>query len=201
MTSCYFDREIQINSANELVLTELILENTLATYDPEEVVALLSCFVFQEKTEVEPLLPPKLQEGCDVIQVINNRISGAQDHQKIASEDFRSVLKFGLTEVVYEWAKGMVRINYPSMDAVPLIKVQPFEQIASITDVPEGSIVRCITRLDETCREVRDAARVIGDARLFKKMEEAQLKIKRDSKFAQGQIHTRSNLFSSCFCY
>jgi len=202
MTLCCFDREIQINSANELVLTELILENTLATYDPEEVVALLSCFVFQEKTEVEPLLPPKLQEGRDVIQVINNRIGGAQDRQKIASEDFRSVLKFGLTEVVYEWAKGMVRINYPPMDAVPLIKVQPFEQITSITDVPEGSIVRCITRLDETCREVRDAARVIGDARLFKKMEEAQLKIKRDSEFAQGQIHTRSNLlFSSCFCY
>jgi hypothetical protein len=42
--------------------------------------------------------------------------------------------------------------------------------------------VRVITRLDETCREVRDAARVIGDAELFKKMEEAQNKIKRDSE-------------------
>jgi hypothetical protein len=43
--------------------------------------------------------------------------------------------------------------------------------------------VRVITRLDETCREVRDAARVIGDAELFKKMEESQIKIKRDSEF------------------
>lgn len=42
--------------------------------------------------------------------------------------------------------------------------------------------MRVITRLDETCREVRDAARVIGDADLFKKMEETQIKIKRDSK-------------------
>jgi len=42
--------------------------------------------------------------------------------------------------------------------------------------------VRVITRLDETCREVRDAARVIGDADLFKKMEEAQNKIRRDSE-------------------
>ena len=47
----------------------------------------------------------------------------------------------------------------------------------------EGTIVRVITRLDETCREVRDAARVIGDAGLMKKMEEAQMKIKRDSEF------------------
>lgn len=59
---------------------------------------------------------------------------------------------------------------------------KPFEQITSLTDVAEGTIVRVITRLDETCREVRDAARVIGDASLMKKMEEAQIKIKRDSE-------------------
>lgn len=44
--------------------------------------------------------------------------------------------------------------------------------------------MRVITRLDETCREVRDAARVIGDASLMRKMEEAQMKIKRDSECA-----------------
>jgi antiviral helicase SKI2 len=60
-------------------------------------------------------------------------------------------------------------------------ELQPFEQITNLTDVAEGTIVRIITRLDETCREVRDAARVIGDAELFKKMEESQIKIKRDS--------------------
>ena len=59
---------------------------------------------------------------------------------------------------------------------------QAFEKITSLTDIAEGTIVRVITRLDETCREVRDAARVIGDAELFKKMEEAQNKIKRDSE-------------------
>jgi antiviral helicase SKI2 len=47
--------------------------------------------------------------------------------------------------------------------------------------VAEGTIVRVITRLDETCREVRDAARVIGDMELFKKMEDAQISIRRDS--------------------
>jgi hypothetical protein len=60
---------------------------------------------------------------------------------------------------------------------------QPFEEIATLTDVAEGTIVRVITRLDETCREVRDAARVIGDADLMKKMEEAQGKIRRDSQY------------------
>lgn len=52
----------QINSANELVLTELILDNVFASYEPEEVVALLSGFIFQEKTDVAPLLTPRLEE-------------------------------------------------------------------------------------------------------------------------------------------
>ncbi|CCM03670.1 uncharacterized protein FIBRA_05814 [Fibroporia radiculosa] len=152
----------EINSANELVLTELILENTLATFEPEEVVALLSCFVFQEKTDIEPVIPPKLEEGRDAIVAIAERVGSIQDYHKVPGETFRG-LKFGLMEVVYEWAKGM---------------------ITELTDVAEGTIVRVITRLDETCREVRDAARVIGDAELFKKMEESQIKIKRDIVFA-----------------
>jgi antiviral helicase SKI2 len=69
--------------------------------------------------------------------------------------------------------------------------LQPFEQITTLTDVAEGTVVRVITRLDETCREVRDAARVIGDAELFKKMEEAQNKIKRDSE-CESTIWVRS---------
>lgn len=157
----------EINSANELILTELILENTLASYTPEEVVALLSCFVFQEKTDVEPVIPARLQEGRDAILAISDRVGRVQDRHKVAAEEFRTDLKFGLIEVVYEWAKGM-----------------PFEQITALTDVPEGTIVRVINRLDETCREVRDAARVIGDADLFKKMEESQARIKRDIVFA-----------------
>jgi antiviral helicase SKI2 len=90
------------------VLTELILENALARYEPEEVVALLSCFVFQEKTDVEPVLSSKLEEGRDAICAIGDRVGRVQDHHKVAIEGFQSDLKFGLLEVVYEWAKGMV---------------------------------------------------------------------------------------------
>lgn len=66
-------------------------------------------------------------------------------------------------EVVYEWAKGM-----------------SFNQITDLTDVLEGTIVRVITRLDETCREVKNSARIIGDPSLFAKMQECQELIKRD---------------------
>ncbi|CAG7851695.1 DExH-box ATP-dependent RNA helicase DExH11 {ECO:0000305}; AltName: Full=AtHELPS {ECO:0000303/PubMed:21535471}; AltName: Full=Protein SKI2 homolog {ECO:0000303/PubMed:22511887}; Short=AtSKI2 {ECO:0000303/PubMed:22511887} [Serendipita indica DSM 11827] len=159
----------EINSADELILTELILENTFADYELEEVAALLSCFVFQEKSEVEPVLTPTLAKGREEILVVADRVGRIQDYHKVSAEDFEKKLKFGLVEVVYEWAKGTT-----------------FEDITKLTDVAEGTIVRVITRLDETFREVRDAARVIGDAELFKKMEEAQTKIKRDSEYIIG---------------
>ena len=39
-------------------------------------------------------------------------------------------------------------------------------------------------RLDETCREFRDAARVMGNTALFQQMEAAAAAIKRDVIFA-----------------
>jgi len=90
------------------VLTELILENTLGGYEPEEVVALLSCFVFQEKTEASPILTARLESGMEAILAIADRVGRVQDSYKVAAEEHRTDLKFGLIEVVYEWAKGMV---------------------------------------------------------------------------------------------
>jgi antiviral helicase SKI2 len=174
----------QINSSNELVLTELILDNILADYTAEEVVALLSVFIFVEKTESAPEIPEKIQQGLDVIYGIAERIEAVQDAHSVRHDEFVTPFKHGLVEVVYEWAKGMVCDNWYSLANPPADHppTQPFDQITDLTDVPEGTIVRCITRLDETCREVRDAARVIGDRDLFTKMEEAQALIKRDSK-------------------
>ncbi|KAL8671778.1 MAG: hypothetical protein Q9168_003725 [Polycauliona sp. 1 TL-2023] len=158
----------EIHSADELVLTELILENVLADFEPEEMVALLSAFVFQEKTDVEPSLTAGLEKGKARIIEISEKVNAFQiQHQVILSSDdsndFVSRPRFGLVEVVHEWARGM-----------------SFNRITDLTDVLEGTIVRVITRLDETCREVKNAARIIGDPQLFTKMQSAQEMIKRD---------------------
>ncbi|QIW95136.1 hypothetical protein AMS68_000654 [Peltaster fructicola] len=158
----------EIHSADELVLTELVLENVLADYEPEEIVALLSCFVFQEKTESSPDLTPALENGIATIVKISEKVNGIQTLYQVIqssddSNDFVSRPRFGLVEVVYEWARGM-----------------PFSRITDLTDVLEGTIVRVITRLDETCREVKNAARIIGDPTLFTKMQTCQELIKRD---------------------
>ncbi|KAG2412443.1 hypothetical protein HFD88_010000 [Aspergillus terreus] len=162
----------EIHSADELVLTELILENVLAEYEPEEIVALLSAFVFQEKTENVPTLTPRLEKGKEAIVRISDKVNDFQVQYQVIqssedSNDFASQPRFGLAEVVYEWAKGM-----------------SFNRITDLTDVMEGTIVRTITRLDETCREVKNAAKLVGDPTLYTKMQQAQELIKRDVIFA-----------------
>lgn len=155
-------------SCHELLLTELLFENTLSPLAPEESAALLSCLVFSQKTQVEPHLTSTLQECIERVLSVAQRIGELQRNCGIAqtAEDFVSQLKFGLTEVVYCWARGM-----------------PFAEIAHLTDVQEGTVVRCIQRLDEVLKEVRQAARIVGDSVLGSKMEKASLAIRRDIVF------------------
>lgn len=158
----------EVHSGDELVLTELILDNVLADFEPAEIAALLSSFVFQEKTLTEPTLTGNLERGRDTIIAISEKVNDVQTRLQVIqstedSNDFVSRPRFGLMEVVYEWARGM-----------------SFKNITALTDVLEGTIVRTITRLDETCREVKNAARIIGDPELYQKMQQAQEMIKRD---------------------
>jgi antiviral helicase SKI2 len=98
----------QINSAPELILTTLILENVLAAYTAEEAVALLSIFVFVEKTDSQPVIPSKLIPGLETIYRIADEVEKEQDWCRVGYEEFKEKFKVGLVEVVYEWAKGMV---------------------------------------------------------------------------------------------
>lgn len=74
-----------------------------------------------------------------------------------------------------------LRLKHPF---IPERQGTPFADICELTDVPEGLIVRTIVRLDETCREFRNAAAKMGNSALHKKMEAASNAIKRDIVFA-----------------
>lgn len=160
----------EMNSGEELICTECLFENQLDDLEPEEAVAIMSAFVFQQKNTSEPSLTPKLLQAKQRLYETAIRLGDAQAlcNLQINPEEYaRENLKFGLVEVVYEWAKGT-----------------PFADICELTDVPEGLIVRTIVRLDETCREFKNAASIMGNSALYKKMESASNAIKRDIVFA-----------------
>ncbi|GBF97557.1 hypothetical protein Rsub_10158 [Raphidocelis subcapitata] len=161
----------EINSTqDELVSTEAVFRGLLAGLAPEEAVALMSALVFQEKSDVEPSLPPALAAARADLEALVRSLADAQAARGLpvaADEYLRAVVHPGLMEVVYEWARGT-----------------PFSEITALTDVMEGSIVRSVVRLDQCCRELMDAARVMGDTALFQKMQAASAAIKRDVVFA-----------------
>ncbi|XP_022752665.1 DExH-box ATP-dependent RNA helicase DExH11 isoform X1 [Durio zibethinus] len=160
----------EMNSGEELICTECLFENQLDDLEPEEAVALMSAFVFQQKNTSKPSLTSKLSQAKQRLYDTAIRLGKLQAEFKlqITPEEYvQENLKFGLVEVVYEWAKGT-----------------PFADICELTDVPEGLIVRTIVRLDETCREFKTAAAIMGNSSLYKKMESASNAIKRDIVFA-----------------
>ena len=161
----------EINSTtDELLATEMVFSGLLSDLSPAESVALLSALVFQEKSDVEPELPPSLIAARKDLEELALRTGQEQRSHGLQidpQEYARDALKCGLMQVVFEWASG-----------------KPFAEIITCTDVMEGSIVRCIVRLDQACRELCDAARVLGNTELFQKMQSASQAIKRDIVFA-----------------
>uniref|UniRef100_A0A8U7NI48 Uncharacterized protein n=1 Tax=Corvus moneduloides TaxID=1196302 RepID=A0A8U7NI48_CORMO len=157
-------------STEQLVLTELLLGNVLAPLRPDESVALLSCLVTPGRGEPLPEgLPATLTQALERLRAVAARVGRLEQQHGLGPgpDDFVAQFGFSLVQVVYEWARGM-----------------PFADIARLAPVQEGTVVRAIQRLEELLRELRQAARVVGDPALAAKMEAAAAMIKRDIVFA-----------------
>ena len=162
----------EIATGDELVGAEIIFAGALTDASPAAAAAVLAALVFQEKNASAPSFEsaPDVRDACASALDLATRAGEIQKSEGLPidpNEFAAGCLKFGLSEVVHEWAKGAA-----------------FADVCALTDVQEGSIVRTITRLDEMTRDVRNAARIMGDSALFEKMELASAAIKRDIVFS-----------------
>eukprot|EP00298_Acanthocystis_sp_HF-20_P014529 c20807_g1_i1.p1 GENE.c20807_g1_i1~~c20807_g1_i1.p1 ORF type:complete len:819 (+),score=295.46 c20807_g1_i1:60-2516(+) len=159
----------EINSLDELLASELIFHNILTDLEPQEILAILSTMICPDKDDNRPTLTPVVQKTFDIVKDMAYKLGELQyEHGlDVDPQEYANKLNMALMEVVYEWAMGTA-----------------FADIMNLTLIPEGSIVRAITRLDVGCNEVKNCARIIGNTSLFHKMEIASQKIKRDIVFA-----------------
>ncbi|XP_021923108.1 helicase SKI2W isoform X2 [Zootermopsis nevadensis] len=164
--------------SHELMITEVVLQCILADKQPSEIAALLSCLVFQQRTREEPDIPGMpltLRKGVEQIKEIAENLKYVEIQCGI--QPGRDEPNFGLVQVVYDWAQG-----------------KAFSEIMEVNeDVQEGIIVRCIQQLNETLRDVKNAAHLIGDQILKQKMQEASDAIKRDIVFAASLYTSEEN--------
>ncbi|XP_049848810.1 exosome RNA helicase MTR4-like [Schistocerca gregaria] len=158
----------EINAADELVLTELIFSGFFNSLNIPMVAAMLSCFIFQDKTEGTKKVPEAIAVHFNKLLEVVRKIGQIEQECKLPTDPEKYVSKFKptLAEVFYEWAKG-----------------SRFIDVCKLTAVFEGSIIRAMRRLEELLRQLVNASKSIGNTELETKFSETILTIKRGIVF------------------
>lgn len=165
----------EINSADELVLTELLLGGNLNDMTPEVLVSVCSCFVLDEGKKDDKLkLEKELQVAYDTLRTVCTRVGTVTKESNIPIdiEDYVDSFRPNAMRVVYFWCQG-----------------QSFSEVCKATDLFEGSVIRCFRRLEELLRQLIAAVKAIGNNELEQKFETGSAKLKRGIAF-QSSLYT-----------
>ncbi|KAG5645942.1 hypothetical protein DXG03_004732 [Asterophora parasitica] len=154
----------EISSGDELLLTELIFNGVFNALSPEQCAALLSCFVFTEKSDQVTKLKEELAAPLRVMQEFARRIAKVSKESKLTIDEneYVSSFKVELMDSVMQWCRGA-----------------SFSEICKLTDQFEGSLIRVFRRLGELLRQMAQAAKVIGNDELKQKFEKASEMLER----------------------
>ena len=160
----------EIDTGDELVLTEMLFNGVFNELTVSQLVALCSCFVVTENVKDDlPKLHQDLAAPYKVMQETAKRVAQVSRESKLEVEidEYVDSLKPHLMDVMSEWVAGA-----------------SFAKICEMTSMFEGNIIRHIRRLEELLRQMANASKAIGNTSLEAKFNEGILKIKRDIVFA-----------------
>ena len=165
----------EINTANELVVVELVFAGLFNDLTVEVSVALLSCLIFDErnKDSDDPAKSLKTFLSAPFYKLIElaRTVAKVQIDCKIEVNEDEFVDKFnpGLMEAVYAWCKGA-----------------KFVEVQKLTGTYEGSTIRTLRRLEELVRQLASASKAIGNLELQEKFEKGSELLKRDIVFCSS---------------
>ena len=97
----------EISTGDELLLSELLFDRFFNELTPELCAAVLSCFIFEEKSEAPPL-KEELARPFREIQAKARQIAKVSQESKLplVEDEYVATFKYQLMEVVYAWAHG-----------------------------------------------------------------------------------------------
>ena len=112
-------------SSHELMITELVMEGVLTNLPTAEIAALLSCLVFQHKTDKEQKLTQSLERVCSFVFVFKTRtmlrctianctvsfrvLKKSNEYMEILKM-WRELLKWALKIQVVKWKISLISI-------------------------------------------------------------------------------------------
>ncbi|BGP19510.1 hypothetical protein JCM10213_006330 [Rhodosporidiobolus nylandii] len=159
----------EISSGDELLLTEMVFGGVFNDLTPQQCAALLSCFVFDEKSEQTSKLKDELAGPLRVMQEAARRIAkiAIESKMPVVEDEYVASFKPELMDAVYSWCNGA-----------------KFSEICKMTDVFEGSLIRVFRRLQELIRQMSMAAKAIGSEELEKKFNDSLACLERPTSVA-----------------
>mmetsp|Transcript_24712 Transcript_24712/g.36895 ORF Transcript_24712/g.36895 Transcript_24712/m.36895 type:complete len:901 (+) Transcript_24712:1150-3852(+) len=164
----------EINTANELVVVELMFIGVFNDLSVEQTMALLSCLIFDERiSDDDPVkgLKSYLSNPFFKLQECARTVAKAMIACKIEldEDEFVGKLNPGLMEAVFAWCKGA-----------------KFVDVQRLTGTFEGTTIRTLRRLEELVRQLGSAAKAIGNHELQSKFEKGSDLMKRDIVFCSS---------------
>lgn len=98
----------EISTGDELVLSELLFNRFFNELTPEQCAAVLSCFIFEEKSEEKGALKEELAKPFREIQAQARQVAKVSMESKVVvnEEEYLQSFKPELMEVVYAWTHG-----------------------------------------------------------------------------------------------
>lgn len=159
----------EIQSADELVLTELIFSGAFKDLTCEQVVALVSACVWRERGEQRPRVREDMQGPYRSLLEAARRIGKVAQECKLTLdvEDYVNSFRADLMNATAAWCRGA-----------------RFAEVLKMSDVFEGSLVRAVRRIEEVLRQLSAGVHAVGDMELEQLFEQTRERIKRDIIFA-----------------
>jgi len=98
----------EISTGDELLLSELLFNRFFNELTPEQCAAVLSCFIFEEKSNDSQALKEELAKPLREIQAQARIIAKVSQESKLPlnEEEYVQGFKYQLMEAVYAWAHG-----------------------------------------------------------------------------------------------
>ncbi|KAF2491028.1 putative ATP dependent RNA helicase [Lophium mytilinum] len=161
----------EISTGDTLVLSELLFNRFFNELTPQQCAAVLSVFIFEEKSKESPALREELAKPFREIQAEARRVAKVSQESKVelVEKEYLDTFKPELMEVVFAWSKGA-----------------SFLEICKLTDVYEGNLIRLFRRLEELLQQMGQAAKVMGSEELEQKFVDSLGMVKRDLVAAQS---------------
>ena len=165
-----------IDTADELLVTELMFNGVFRRVDHHQLVALCSCFVPVEKSkENEEIRERATREAlADPLAKLKSAARLVGEAQRACGipvdvDEYEDSFKLTLCEITYAWSKGA-----------------NFDDVHKKTDLFEGTVTRAMRRLDELMMELNGAARAVGDVELADKFERGAESMRHGIVFANS---------------